>query len=106
MSSEDDSFTVLPDGTAFGVVVLPLPDDHWIYGHDAPCDYGIKLEEPPALLRHKVSNPERSELERAAQEAAMYAVKASTRFGEEMDFDPDAMVQNFVVGLLGYYNDE
>ena len=38
--------------------------------------------------------------------AARYAIKASTANGREADFDPDAMVQNFVVGLLGYWTED
>ena len=37
------------------------------------------------------------------REAARYAVKGATMNGEAMDFDPDAMVQNFIVGMLGYH---
>jgi hypothetical protein len=33
--------------------------------------------------------------------AARYAIRASTMRGQEMDFDPDALAQNMVVGLLG-----
>lgn len=34
-----------------------------------------------------------------------YAVRASTMNGREMDFDPDAMLQNLVVGMLGYWTE-
>ena len=36
-------------------------------------------------------------------EAAKYAVVGATMRGKDTDFDPDALVQNMVVGLLGYF---
>jgi hypothetical protein len=35
------------------------------------------------------------------RDAGRYAIRASTMHGAEMDFDPDAMLQNLVVGMLG-----
>lgn len=46
---------------------------------------------------------ERDQLASAITEAARYAVRASTMNGQEKDFDPDAMVQNMIVGLIGYW---
>lgn len=37
--------------------------------------------------------------------AIRYAVRAATMNGKEMDFDPDALVQNAIVGLIGYWTD-
>jgi hypothetical protein len=34
--------------------------------------------------------------------AGKYAVRCATMNGKEMDFDPDALLQNLVVGFLGY----
>jgi hypothetical protein len=85
----------LPHGSA--VVALPLPKDHWLYkeGHD----------EPPAPMR--IGRGERrSELAAQVQAAARYAVRASTMNGKEKDWDPDAMVQNMIVGLLGYWTED
>jgi len=78
----------LPDGSGFAVASFPLPKDHWLYAdHD---------NEPPI--------PE-SEWNPAAREmiirAARYAVRCATRNGRDMDFDPDALVQCMVVGMLG-----
>lgn len=50
-----------------------------------------------AGLREVVSNKIR--------EAAKYAIRAATMNGKEPDFDPDAMVQNFVIGMLGYHTE-
>jgi hypothetical protein len=35
-------------------------------------------------------------------EAAKYAIKAATDNGKDVDFDPDALIQNLLVGLFGY----
>ena len=35
--------------------------------------------------------------------AAQWAIRASTMCGKDEDFDPDAMVQNMVVAMLGYH---
>jgi hypothetical protein len=81
-----------PDGFA-GVVSIPLPKSHWIYQ-----EHG----EPPAPLKTD-SIEDRMQLEAKIKEAVKYAVQASTMSGKDMDFDPDAMVQNFMVALFGYY---
>lgn len=39
------------------------------------------------------------------RDAGRYAVKCATMNGTEMDFDPDALLQNLVVGMLGYWTD-
>ena len=39
----------------------------------------------------------------AVRAAIKYAIRGATMCGQEMDFDPDAMVQNMIVGLLGYW---
>lgn len=89
----DDGVTVLPDGSAFATASLPLPKDHWIYE---------ECGEPPMPWRIGVSE-ERDAKARQITEAVRYAVRASTMSGKESDFDPDAMVQNVIVGLLGYW---
>ena len=86
--------TRLPDGSAFFVGSLPLPRRHWIYakGHN----------EPPMPMRVGFG-PKRNELMEQVRAAAKYAIRASTMNGKEMDFDPDAMVHNMIIGLLGYW---
>jgi len=84
---------VLPDGSAVMTGQLPLPKDHWIYE---------RAEEPPAPFRMGVGDPLRRCLETRIVEAAKYAVQGATMNGEVMDFDPDALIQNLVVGLFGY----
>jgi hypothetical protein len=84
---------VLPDGSAVMRGQLSLPKDHWIYE---------RAEEPPAPFRMGVGDPLRRCLENRIVEAAKYAVQGATVNGEVMDFDPDALIQNLVVGLFGY----
>ena len=55
---------------------------------------------PPMPMRVGLGS-KRNELADQVKAAARYAIRASTMNGKEMDFDPDAMVQNMIVGLLG-----
>ena len=89
-------YTVLPDGTAFGVMSFPLPEKHWL-------TEGEHLEAPPMPFRMGTDDPRRQQFNEMIRAAARYAVRGSTMRGREMDFDPDAMVQNFVVAMLGYH---
>ena len=91
-----DEINKLPDGSGFFTMSFPLPKNHWIYkeGHN----------EPPMPLKMSGDNPHREAWVELATKVAKYAIRASTMNGKEMDFDPDAMVQNFVVGMLGYYS--
>lgn len=66
---------------------LPLPEDHWIYEEAGEPPRFDWLDNP--LWRAKL------------REAAKYAVRASTNSGKDTDFDPDAMVQNFIIGMCG-----
>jgi hypothetical protein len=89
--------TILPDGSAFSVMTLPLPADHWL----TKRGYNV----PPMPLRMGAGEA-RSQFAGLIREAAKYAVRASTMNGRDNDFDPDAMVQNFIVGLLGYWTED
>lgn len=88
----------LPDGSGFFTGTFPLPKTHWIY-----ADH---VNEPPMPMRTGTADLKRKELERQITAAARHAVRASTRNGKEMDFDPDAMVQNMIVGLIGYFTED
>lgn len=89
---------ILPDGSAVAVVSLPLPKTHWLY---APRQYMPGAEEPVELpspcLERTAENYERAKL------AIRYAIRGATMCGKEMDFDPDALVQNALYALLGPY---
>ena len=85
----------LPDGSGYAMMDLPLPKDYWF------VQEGFNV--PPMPFRCGTNDEQlRKELTRKIQRAARYAIRASTDNGKEKDFSPDAMVQNFVVGLLGY----
>ena len=86
----------LPDGSGFLLASMELPKDHWLY------EPGFNT--PPMPLR-MARGPEREEMVKHVWAAGKYAVRAATMNGAEDDFDPDAMVQNFVVGLLGYFTE-
>lgn len=83
--------TKLPDGSAFAAVSMPLPETHWIYEETG---------EPPAPWQDV---HDRHLIEDDIKAALRYAIKGATMNGRETDFDPDALVQNMVVGLFGYH---
>ncbi len=93
-SATQEPVTILPDGSAFGVMTLPLPSDHWIY---APNEYKDGEYEPIDLPKPILTHAWRS----AVVAAVRYAVRGATMQGKEMDFDPDALVQNAVYALCG-----
>ena len=87
--------TILPDGSAFAMASYPPPKTHWLYAEG----YNV----PPMPLRMGTDNPERKAMNQKVWAAAKYAVRSATMNGKEPDFDPDALCQNMVVGLLGYH---
>lgn len=95
----------LPDGSGFAVMSMPLPKDHWIYGDPArEGDHGF--EPPPMPFRLGTKDPQRKQWADMLRVAGKYAVRAATMKGKEMDFDPDALLQNLVVGFLGYWTED
>ena len=85
----------LQDGSGVALGSFPLPDEHWLYKEG--------VDEPPTPFRIGTSDPRRKEREKKIRAAARYAVRAATMNGRESDFDPDALVQNMIVGMLGYH---
>jgi hypothetical protein len=85
-----------PDGSGVATGSFSLPDGHWYTaeGRNVP-PMPLRCGEGEGVLRR--------ELEEACRAAARYALRASTMNGWEESFDPDAVVQNFVVGMLGYH---
>ena len=104
----------LPDGSGFAMMSIPLRKDHWIYGakpeecNKVGDDY---YEPPPMPFRMGTKdaprlNRTRQMWEEALRAAGRYAVRSATMKGAEMDFDPDALLQNLIVGFLGYHTDD
>lgn len=100
----------LPDGSGFATMSMPLPENHWIYQGEKISDSNGENEitlsgEPPAPFRMG-NGYLRDVLADVIRDAGKYAVRASTMCGKEMDFDPDAMLQNLIVGFLGYWTED
>lgn len=92
-----ETMTVLSDGHGVATASFPLSKDHWLYADDGSFDA------PPMPMRMGTDDPRRKEFNDMVRKAARYAVRAATMKGKGDDFDPDALVQNMVVGLLGYH---
>lgn len=85
-----------PDGeSGFMTTSFPLPEDHWIYT--------TNTMRPPMPLRLGTGDNRHAEMKAAIWEASKYAVCCATMNGKEDDFDPDALCQQMVVGLIGYF---
>jgi hypothetical protein len=95
---DSKGFVRLPDGSGVAFGSFPLPKDHWLYDE--------KYEPPPMPFRIGTDDPRRRELVRVIVAAGRYAVRGATMKGKEMDFEPDALVQNLVVGMLGYFTSD
>ena len=93
---KQEPVTLLPDGSAFGVMSFPLPESHWLY---AERQYRDGEYEPIELGKPILTR----ELKSAVVSAVRYAIRAATNCGKEMDFDPDALVLNAVYALCGPY---
>jgi len=108
---------VLPDGSGFATMSMPLPRDHWLTQDDGSYDpppmrlrmgKGARTmilqsapDEPPRSM-----TVDRDELAELIREAGRYAYRANTNKGKVEDQDPDSFLQNLVVGLLGYWTDD
>lgn len=101
LNGKVEEVCILPDDSGFATASFPLRKDHWIYTTNENGYCG----EPPAPMRMG-EGPERTKMANMLREAGMYAVRASTMCGREEDFDPDAMLQNFIVGMLGYWTED
>lgn len=91
----------LPDGSGVATGSFDLPADHWVYG-----SAGEGSGEPPMAMRMGTVSPFRPIFEKAVRQAARYAVRATTQCGQSQQIDPDALVQNMIVGLLGYFTQD
>lgn len=114
---------------AFGTMSMPLPKDHWIYRKDetaaGPSNvppmpfrmparsvlyFSLDAEDIGSLIKSGQQRLpsiklNRRRFEKAIRAAGKYAVRCATMNGSEMDFDPDALLQNLVVGMLGYWTE-
>ena len=79
----------LPDGSGCFTMSLPLPKDHWIYRQEFhvphPC--------VPSYWRTVVA------------EQVKHALWSCTQRGNDMDFDPDAVVMTACNNILGYHSE-
>ena len=131
-----DSIGLLPDGSGFATMSMPLPKTHWLYQGDRQEAYGtfntppmpfrmgakeritayliVPSEEHPGIgvppgftfRRNLAIEMSREEFAAKIREAGKYAVRCATMNGKEMDFDPDALIQNLLVGMLGYCTED
>lgn len=103
----------LPDGSGFAMMSMPLPKDHWSTVNpeasnvpSMPLRVGengtINIIREDGSGRH-VIRLTRREFAELLHEAGKYAYRCATMNGREPDLDPDALLQNLVVGLLGYW---
>jgi hypothetical protein len=115
---------LLPDGSGFATMSMPLPKTHWIYNQDdsigsgpPPMPFRMGAEDQASLLLQRAGSsrpfacdpPVRMTKELFAakiREATRYAIRSATMCGKDMDFDPDALVQNMQVGMLGYWTED
>ena len=102
----------LPDGSGFAMMSRPLHKDHWAIIDPDGCNV------PPIPLRlgasgyirieitdGRIETFSRIEFAEIIRTAGRYAYRCTTMNGKEPDLDPDALLQNLIVGLLGYWTD-
>lgn len=83
------------------VASFPLSKTHWLYKEEE-----IGYEEPPMPFRRGVDEPDRAEWVEKLTKAARWAVRHSTENGRIDDYDPDAMVTNFVIACVGFWTED
>lgn len=109
---------ILPDGSGFATMSYPLPAGHWLH---APAEDGyepppmpfrmgaaeqlcIEISNAPGGLVRSFHTFTREQFAERIRSAGKYALRASTMNGKEADYDPDAVLQNLVVGMIGYWS--
>lgn len=97
LGSRVEPCETLPEGSGAAVLSRPLPKDHWLTAEGENT--------PPALwLEMGGIGPDpqtRKSIERDIREVGKYALRSATSNGKEQDLDPDALLQNLVIGFLG-----
>jgi hypothetical protein len=99
----------LLDETFSATLNFPLPADHWLTQHPnakSPAPFCMGIRDRASIVVKRAGRPQGSTLTRdefaeALRSAARYAIK-STIGDKDQDFSPDAMVEQFVIGVLGY----
>jgi hypothetical protein len=81
--------SLLPDGSACFTTSTPLPKDHWLYAEQSEF---VEGQDTPILSESQ---------KQAVILAGREAIRCATFNGQEMDFDPDALVQRLVYVLCG-----
>lgn len=102
--SDDDKYAGLPeDHWLHRSKISQLPENHWLFSNP-------EYRTPPMGLRVGQVVPGdsryRAVLSRHVVNAARYALRDATRNGTSRDIDPDALVQQIVIGLFGYHTDQ
>lgn len=87
---------VLPDGSSFCVVALPLPADHWLYAPE--CTEWDSVRDTSADTPQPILGNDQRE---AVKAAIRWAIRGATMNGAEPDYDPDALVLNAAYALCG-----
>lgn len=77
-----------------------LPDDHWIRAR-----VDSRFDAPPMPFRMGLKDLRSTIVRDKAREAIQQAIRASTACGTSKSIDPDALVQNCLVALFGYFTD-
>ncbi len=86
----------LPDGSGFATMSIPLPKDHWLYAPS--CEEWDRERDTSADTPQPIIDNAQRE---AVKTAIRWAVRGATMRGQEMDFDPDALVLNAAYALCG-----
>jgi hypothetical protein len=98
-----ESAAMFPDGHGCMTASFTLPQDHWLYEDNGfnvpPMPFRMGVNDAPVI------NRTRKMWEDDIRAAGRYAVRCATMNGKEQDFDPDALVQNLLVGMLGYFTE-
>lgn len=92
-----DCFAVTEEAPGMFTGPSPFPRTHWSVADPT----GLNV--PPMGLRLGTEDPSRERIADLIRAAVRYGFRAATMNGREPNLDPDALVQNIVVGLLGYW---
>lgn len=102
-----DECALLPDGSGFATMPMPLPKDHWLFAEGdnippMPFRMGTGTDTVTLATRTGLQTFTREQFAEIIRAVGKYAYRANTENGKYEDQDPDSFLQNLVVGLLGY----